>query len=166
LTYSLLSYPDEHHPSSFLLKLPKIERIILNLYPNTETPTRSGPPGVVLHQPLKRRIFVIFGQKRENMNGIPVYLFRKTENAPTQRPRKANFRPLPGASLYRSSTLPRPVFLFLKLTKIVSPAYPTSPNPVLKDNSILSPVKECLLQDKYSTFNSTDNDILHWSFVD
>jgi len=48
----------------------------------------SAGAGVVLHQPLKRQIFVKNDDFRENMNGIPVSLFRKTENAPTQGPPK------------------------------------------------------------------------------
>jgi len=45
----------------------------------------------VLHQPLKRTILrknSVFGQ---NMNGVPVCLSRKTENAPTQRPQNGLF---------------------------------------------------------------------------
>jgi len=48
--------------------------------------------GVILHQPLN---LSIFRKKRENgqiMNGPPVCLGQKTENAPTWRPRKHNFR--------------------------------------------------------------------------
>jgi len=47
--------------------------------------------GVVLHQPLKRPILVKNSDFRQNMNGIPVSLFRKTENAPTQRPQNGLF---------------------------------------------------------------------------
>jgi len=44
---------------------------------------------VVLHQPLIRRIFAKNGKKRENMNGSPVCLARKTQNAPIwQKTRK------------------------------------------------------------------------------
>jgi len=48
--------------------------------------------GVILHQPLN---LSIFRKKRENgqiMNGPPVCLGQKTENAPTWRLRKHNFR--------------------------------------------------------------------------
>jgi len=48
--------------------------------------------GVILHQPLSLQIFrknAVFGRK---MNGIPVCLCQKSENAPTWRPRKHNFR--------------------------------------------------------------------------
>jgi len=51
----------------------------------------GGAPAV-LHQPLKRTNFVKNGHFARNMNGIPVSLFWKTENAPTRGPRKANFR--------------------------------------------------------------------------
>jgi len=50
--------------------------------------------GVILHQPLnltKKRKKRIFGQI---MNGPPVCLPQKSENAPTWRVRKHNFRPL------------------------------------------------------------------------
>jgi len=39
--------------------------------------------GVVLHQPLNRAIFRIFGKKGQKMNGISVSRSRKTQNAPT-----------------------------------------------------------------------------------
>jgi len=80
--------------------------LFLKLYweitpPDTDTPAQ--PPeeytesvqtagvGVVLHQPLKRQILVKNGDFRQNMNGIPVSLFRKSENAPTQRPQNGYF---------------------------------------------------------------------------
>jgi len=55
-------------------------------------PVHSAGVGVVLHQPLKRQIFVKNGNFDENMNGVPVWSGQKSENAPTQGPRKANFR--------------------------------------------------------------------------
>jgi len=71
LKFSLRTPPDTHYR-----------------YPN---PLRSGPPGVVLHQPLKRRILRKNGHFWQNMNGVPVCLFEKTENAPTQGPPKPYF---------------------------------------------------------------------------
>jgi len=49
----------------------------------TETPEKQPEDGVVLHQPLNRAISLIFGQKRQKMNGVSVCLARKTQNAPT-----------------------------------------------------------------------------------
>jgi len=42
--------------------------------------------GVILHQPLNLSIFRKKAKNGQNMNGIPVCLGRKTENAPTWRP--------------------------------------------------------------------------------
>jgi len=39
--------------------------------------------GVVLHQPLNRAIFRIFGKKGRKMNGVSVYPGPKAQNAPT-----------------------------------------------------------------------------------
>jgi len=39
--------------------------------------------GVVLHQPLNLSIFLIFGKKRQKMNGVSVYPGQKSQNAPT-----------------------------------------------------------------------------------
>jgi len=48
-----------------------------------EIPQKSQVAGVVLHQPLNLRIFLDFGKKRQNLNGIPVSPGPKTQNAPT-----------------------------------------------------------------------------------
>jgi len=48
--------------------------------------------GVILHQPLSLTIFRKKRENRRKMNGPPVYPGEKTENAPTWRPRKHNFR--------------------------------------------------------------------------
>jgi len=58
--------------------------------------------GVVLHQPLKRPILVKNDDFRQNMNGIPVSLFGKTENAPTQGRQNPVFL-TPPATLCQSS---------------------------------------------------------------
>jgi len=61
------------------------------------TGNRSEVPedGVVLHQPLNRAIFRIFGKKARKMNGIPVCLVPKTQNAPTwQVEKQARERPI------------------------------------------------------------------------
>jgi len=50
---------------------------------DTEIPEKAAEAGVVLHQPLNLRIFLDFGKKRQNMNGISVYPGPKTQNAPT-----------------------------------------------------------------------------------
>jgi len=56
-----------------------------------QTPARiagssfGGSTGVVLHQPLNCSVFWKKAKKRQNMNGIPVCLGPKTENAPTWR---------------------------------------------------------------------------------
>jgi len=51
----------------------------------------SAGVGVVLHQPLKRQILAKNGDFGQNMNGVPVCLGGKTENAPTQSPEKCLF---------------------------------------------------------------------------
>jgi len=50
---------------------------------DTEIPEKAAEAGVVLHQPLNLRIFLDFGKKRQNMNGVSVCLAPKTQNAPT-----------------------------------------------------------------------------------
>jgi len=59
----------------------------------------QGPPGpqdfgVILHQPLNLSIFRKNSVFSEKMNGPPVCLAQKSENAPTWRPRKHFFGPL------------------------------------------------------------------------
>jgi len=48
--------------------------------------------GVILHQPLNLSIFRKNTKNGRKMNGIPVSPCQKSENAPTWRPRKHNFR--------------------------------------------------------------------------
>jgi len=74
---------------------------------------QAAGDGVVLHQPLKRQILVKNGDFRQNMNGIPVSLFRKTENAPTQGPPKRYFWGLLFDIGIRVSRIPTRLFLFL-----------------------------------------------------
>jgi len=50
--------------------------------------------GVVLHQPLSLAFFWKNTKKAQNMNGIPVCLAWKTENAPTWRPQNPKFQAL------------------------------------------------------------------------
>jgi len=60
---------------------------------------KAARTGVVLHQPLIRRIFVIFGKKGQKMNGVSVSPGQNLQNAPTwqventarRRPFSANF---------------------------------------------------------------------------
>jgi len=55
----------------------------------------SGRDGVVLHQPLNLRIFLIFGKKGQKMNGVSVYPVEKSQNAPTwQVEKQASERPI------------------------------------------------------------------------
>jgi len=56
-------------------------------------------------------------ENAQNMNGIPVCLARKTENAPTRGPRKANFRTLVGGCFSTLSGINN-----TPLTKDCSPA--------------------------------------------
>jgi len=66
--------------------------------------------GVILHQPLSLTIFRKKRENRRKMNGPPVYPGEKTENAPTWRPRKHNFRArfLPIFRAFRRSLIPIP----------------------------------------------------------
>jgi len=67
---------------------------------SNKSPRPQGQPGspqslgVILHQPLNLQNFRKNSVFWQIMNGIPVCLFRKTENAPTWRPRKHFFGPL------------------------------------------------------------------------
>jgi len=54
-------------------------------------PENAADPGVILHQPLSLHFFRKNGQKQQKMNGPPVCPGRKTENAPTWRPRSPVF---------------------------------------------------------------------------
>jgi len=44
---------------------------------------KDAEDGVVLHQPLNLRIFLIFGKKGQKMNGVSVSPGQKSQNAPT-----------------------------------------------------------------------------------
>jgi len=44
---------------------------------------KAAEDGVVLHQPLNLQIFLIFGKKRQKMNGVSVSPGQKSQNAPT-----------------------------------------------------------------------------------
>jgi len=60
--------------------------------------------GIILHQPLIRRIFVNFGKKGQKMNGISVSRSRKTQNAPTWQVEKQAWERAFSAHFYRSDS--------------------------------------------------------------
>jgi len=59
--------------------------------PDQQTSNPDQILGVILHQPLNLSNFRKNSDFSENMNGIPVCLARKMENAPTWRPRNPDF---------------------------------------------------------------------------
>jgi len=75
---------------------------------------KAAEAGVVLHQPLNRRIFLDFAKNGQNLNGIPVCPGRKTQNAPTwQVENTASDRPF-FRLLEVHSALPQTALIFFK----------------------------------------------------